>query len=392
MAVSEIESPQAAEIPAAPAPSAGGPPEHETGSVLTIDLGAIQSNFRALWAKSTPAECAAVVKADAYGCGLEPVVRALSQSRCKTYFVAYLAEGRKVRALAPDATIYALNGLPPGAASAFADANVRPVIGSLGELAEWDAFCSANKWRGGAALHFDTGMNRLGLAAEEAAAIAKRSDMPDHGITLVMSHFACADVPAHALNNRQVQLFREIRAMFRSIPASLANSAGIFLGSSAHCDMVRPGYAIYGGNPVPGSANPMRPVVGLRARIVQVRTIARGETVGYGATWTAHRPSRLAIVSAGYDDGFLRSGSGPEAKSGAEMLVGGTRCRVVGRVSMDLLAVDVTALPENAARRGDWATLVGGELDVDTLAAQFGTIGYEVMCGLGRRAHRVWVT
>jgi alanine racemase len=320
------------------------------------------------------------------------VVRALEQSGCKVYFVAHLAEGRQVRAIAPNADIYALNGLAPGSAAAFADANVRPVIGSLPELTEWDAFCTVNGWRGGAALHFDTGMNRLGLAADEAAALAQRTRMPNHGITLVMSHFACAETPSHALNNRQIQLFREIRGMFRGVPSSLANSAGIFLGASAHGDLVRPGYGLYGGNPTPGSPNPMKPVVGLQARILQVRTLARGETVGYGATWTAHRPSRIAIVSAGYGDGYSRAASGPEAIAGAEMIVAGAHCRVVGRISMDLLAVDVTALPDNVVRRGDWATLLGPEIGIDALAAHCGTIGYELLCGLGQRYSRVWTS
>lgn len=396
MALLDNTNPKPAEAPpklveaAEPAVTTGGPPELESGGVLTIDIGAVQSNYRALWARVTPAECAAVVKADAYGCGLEPVVRALNRSNCKTYFVAHLAEGRQVRALAPEAAIYALNGMVPGAAAGFADANVRPVIGSMHELAEWDAFCSTNGWRGGAALHFDTGMNRLGIPADEAAALAQRTKMPDHGITLVMSHFACADTPSHALNNRQIQLFREIRSTFRGIPASLANSAGIYLGHSTHCDMVRPGYALYGGNPTPGNPNPMLPVVGLRARILQVRSLARGDTVGYGATWSAPRAARIAIVSAGYGDGYQRAAGGPDAKSAAEVVIADTRCRIAGRVSMDLLAVDVTGLPENAARRGEWATLVGGSVDIDALAAQCGTIGYELMCGFGRRYARVW--
>ena len=390
MALRDNTNPIPVEAPAAAAPDGAGPPELETGGLLTVDLGALAANYRALRTRVAPAECSAVVKADAYGCGVEPAVRTLSEAGCNTFFVAHLAEGRAVRALAPDATVYALNGLPPGSASAFADAHVRPALSSLQELAEWDAFCTTSGWRGGAALHFDTGMNRLGIAADEAAALASRVKMPDHGITLVMSHFACADEPAHALNNRQVQLFREIRSMFRGIPASLANSAGIFLGSSAHCDIVRPGYALYGGNPTPAGANPMTAVIGLRARIVQVRTVGRGETVGYGATWTAHRPSRIAIVSAGYGDGYQRAASGPEATAGAEMLIGGARCRVVGRVSMDLLAVDVTALPDNAARRGEWATLIGGDVDIDTLAGQCRTIGYELMCTLGHRYARVW--
>jgi alanine racemase len=392
MALQETETPKPAEEAPKQEITSAGPDEPETGGVLTIDLGALQSNYRALRRRSSPAECGAVVKADAYGCGLAPVVRALEQSGCKTYFVAHLAEGRQVRAIAPEAAVYVLNGLVPGTAAAFADARVSPVIGSLPELAEWDAFRSTNGWQGGAALHFDTGMNRLGLAADEAAALAQRIRMPDHGIALVMSHFACAETPSHALNNRQIQLFREIRAMFRGVPSSLANSAGIFLGSSAHGDLVRPGYGLYGGNPTPGSPNPMKPVVGVRARIVQIRTLARGETVGYGASWTAHRPSRIAIVSAGYGDGYLRAASGLEAKAGAEMIVAGARCRVVGRISMDLLAIDVTALPDNSVRRGEWATLLGPELDIDSLAAHCGTIGYELLCGLGRRYSRVWTS
>ncbi|HEY1542736.1 MAG TPA: alanine racemase [Xanthobacteraceae bacterium] len=391
MALPEKSNPPTAET-AAPEPeiTTSGPPELETGGVLTIDIGAVQSNYRALSARVSPTECAAVVKADAYGCGIEPVVRALAKSGCKTFFVAHLAEARTVRALAPEATVYALSGLPNGGAAAFAQANVRPVIGSTQELAEWDAFRATSGWRGGTALHFDTGMNRLGIPVDEAAALAQRIKTPDHGITLIMSHFACSETPANALNNRQIQLFRELRMMFRGIPASLANSSGIFLGALAHFDMVRPGYALYGGNPTPGAANPMLPVLGLKAHIVQVRQVARGETVGYGAAWKAPRPTRVAIVSVGYADGYLRAASGPDARRGAEMMIGNTRCHVVGRVSMDLLAVDVTAVPEHIARRGEWATLIGNGIDIDTLAAQCGTIGYELMCGMGRRYSRIW--
>ncbi len=205
-----------------------------------------------------------------------------------------------------------------------------------------------------------------------------------------MSHFACSETPAHPLNNRQIQLFRELRLMFRGIPGSLANSSGIFLGGLAHFDMVRPGYALYGGNPTPATTNPMLRVLGLKARIIQVRQVGRGETVGYGAAWTAPRPARVAIISAGYADGYLRAASGVETRPGAEVMIGEARCRVVGRVSMDLLAVDVTSVPENVARRGEWATLIGNGIDIDALAAQCGTIGYELMCSVGRRYARVW--
>ena len=365
-----------------------GPPAAQAGGALTINLSAIAANWDTLSRRTMPAECAAVIKADGYGCGIEPVARALGAAGCKTFFVADLAEAVRVRGVAPELAIYVLNGLPPGTAAAFADIHARPVIGSLLELAEWDAFCSSNQWRGGAALHVDTGMNRLGISADEAAALAPRIRAENHGIALLMSHLACAEQPSHPLNERQIQLFREIRLLYRGIPGSLANSSGIFLGSAAHCDMVRPGAAQFGINPTPGQSNPMRPVVELQARVVQVRTVPKGETIGYNATWTAKHATRIAVVSAGYADGYPRAASATDAAPGAEAIVAGMRCPLAGRVSMDLLAIDISALPDHSVRRGDLVTLIGGEVGVDTLAAAAGTIGYEVLVNLGRRFHR----
>jgi alanine racemase len=387
---SSTGQPEPADPASEPTRIVGGASALETGGVLTVDLAAIRANWRQLASRAAPAECAAVVKADAYGCGLEPVVTALAASGCKTFFVADLAEGRHVRAIAPEATVYALNGIAPGSASAFADAYVRPVIGSLVELAEWDAFCSASGWHGGAALHFDTGMNRLGLSVDEGVALAPRAKMLDHGITLVMSHFACADTPDNPLNSEQIQVFRELRLMFRGVTASLANSAGIFLGASAHCDLVRPGIALYGANPTPGQANPMTPVVELKGRITLTRNVAKGATIGYGAAWTATRVSRIAVVSVGYADGYPRAAGHADGHPGAEAIVSGRRCRVAGRISMDLLALDVTDLPDHAAKRGDHVTLIGDTIDVDEFASAVGTISYEVLVNLGRRCHRVW--
>ena len=369
----------------------GGPPLLETGGVLAIDLDAIAANWRMLAERVDPADCAAVVKADAYGCGLAEVAGALAKAGCRTFFVAHLHEARPVRQVAPEATIYVLNGITPGGAPSFAEARLRPVIGSMAELVEWDAFCSVQKWTGGAALHFDTGMNRLGLPIEEAPALSTRAKTPKHGISLLMSHLACADAPEHPLNARQIQLFREVRMMFRGIPASLANSSGIFLGPATHCDLVRPGAALYGINPTPAAANPMRQAVNLKGRIIQVRGVPRGATVGYGATWTAAHESRIAVVAVGYGDGFLRAGA---ALSGERpvAIVAGKRCPIVGRISMDLLAIDVTALPEKAPRRGDFATLLGDGVDVDELARFGDLIGYEVLTSLGRRYHRVWTS
>jgi len=363
----------------------------EAGGVLTIDLAAVESNWRKLAGMTLPVECAAVVKADGYGCGLEQITAKLYRAGCKTFFVADLGEGRRARALAPEAVIYVLNGAFPDTGRAFADANLRPVINSTTELAEWDAFVAINDWRGGAALHVDTGMNRLGLPVEDGMAIASRMKSANHGITLLMSHLACAETPEHSLNEKQIRLFRELRIAYRGVPSSLANSSGIFLGGTVHCDVVRPGGALYGANPIPGKKNPMRPVVELKGRIVQVRQGKKGETVGYGAAFTIARPSRLAIVAVGYADGYVRAAGAAKGKPAAELIVAGRRCPVVGRISMDLLAVDVSDLPDRAARRGDFATLIGGELSLETVAAASGTINYEVLTSLGRRYHRHYI-
>lgn len=367
-----------------------GPAESEAGAILSIDLAAIGANWVALGRQAMPAECAAVIKADGYGCGIEPVARTLVDAGCKTFFVADLAEARRVRAAAANTAIYVLNGLLPGTAAAYATIQAQPVIGSLVELAEWDAFCSTNRWTGGAALHVDTGMNRLGISADEAAALAPRIRTENHGISLLMSHMACSEQKDHPLNERQIQLFREVRLLYRGIPGSLANSSGIFLGAGAHCDLVRPGAALFGVNPTPGHRNPMQSVVGLEAHVVQVRQVAKGETVGYGGLWTAKHATRVAVVGVGYADGYPRAASASDTTPGAEAIVAGIRCPLAGRVSMDLLAIDVTALPDNAVRRGDRATLIGGEIDVDRLAAAAGTIGYEILTSLGRRYHRVY--
>ena len=376
--------------PALP-PMTSGPPQAEAAGILTINLAAIAANYRALAHRVLPAECSAVVKADGYGCGLAQVTHALAAAGCKTFFVAHLEEARGVREFAPGAAIYVLNGFPTGTGPAFAEIAARPVINSAVELAEWDQFVASSGWRGGMALHVDTGMNRLGLSITEAAAIAPRIHRGNHGITLVMSHFACSEQPAHPLNTEQIQAFREIRTLYRGIPASLANSSGIFLSPAAHCDMVRPGAALYGVNPTPLQPNPMQPVIDLKARVLQIRDVPRDATVGYDATWTAKRDTLIAVIAAGYADGFIRAAAATAAEPGRQVIVGGERCSIVGRISMDLFAVDVTDLPQGVLHRGDYATLIGGDLTIDEAAIQAGTIGYELLTNLGRRFHRIWV-
>jgi alanine racemase len=360
------------------------------GGILTIDLDAIVANWRKLEKTAVPAECAAVVKSNAYGCGLAPVGRALAKAGCKTFFVANLDEARAARAAIPTAVIYILNGFLPNTGEAYAKIDARPVIGDLNELAEWDVFCRRSGWWGGTAIHIDTGMHRLGLTIAEAQGLIPRINAGDHGITLVMSHLACAESLHHPMNAKQLAAFREIASLFAGVPASLSNSSGIFLGPPFLFDMVRPGAALYGVNPTPEADNPMRPVVKLEARVLQIREAERGEGVGYGSTWTARRPTRLAIVSVGYADGYFRAGSSNDGTRGAEVMVAGKRCSVAGRISMDLMAVDVTDLEKNAVRRGHLVTLLGDGITVDELAHHFGTIGYEVLTSLGSRYARVY--
>ncbi len=358
--------------------------------VLTVDLDAIVANWRKLEKAAVPAECAAVIKADAYGCGVDPVARALAAAGCKTFFVATVDEARAARAAMPSATIYALDGIFQNCGDAFAKIDCKPVIGDLNELAEWDVFCRRSGWAGGAAIHIDTGMNRLGLTINEAQGIVPRINAGDHGITLVMSHLACAEALNHPLNAKQLATFREIVSLFTGVPASLSNSSGIFLSPQFQFDLVRPGAALYGINPTPEADNPMQPVVDLKARIVRIRNVERGDSVGYGGTWTARRPTRLAIVSAGYADGYFRAAGSNDGTRGAEVVVAGKRCPIAGRVSMDLIAVDITDLEKNAVRRGHMATLIGDGITVDELAHHFGTIGYEVLTSLGPRYARVY--
>src|SRR5476651_465049 len=211
MSIAETETPQEAVPEARRTEVTTGPPAPEAGGILTIYLSAIEANWRALGRRAMPSECAAVIKADGYGCGLEQVAIHLARAGCKTFFVADLNEARRLRAVSPEPAVYVLNGLLPGTAPTYADLRVKPVIGSMVELAEWDAFCLANHWQGGAALHVDTGMNRLGISANDAPALAPRIRAENHGITLLMSHLACSEMPEDPLNEQQLSLLREVR-------------------------------------------------------------------------------------------------------------------------------------------------------------------------------------
>ena len=357
-----------------------------TFAILTIDLAAVVENYRMLAAKVAPAECAGVVKADAYGLGVEWVAPALWRAGCRTFFVAAFAEGLALRDLLPEATIYVLNGLHGIEPKEFAATQLRPVLVSRREIDSWLG-SRDDKRNARFGLHLDTGMARLGMPPDEFDALIGDRDVVDRlHPNLVMSHFACADTPDHPLNREQAHRFRDALGRLK-LPnyttRSLAASSGIFLGAESAFDLVRPGAALYGIAPMPDRPNPMRQVVRLQAKILQVRRVDAGSTVGYGATHRFARQSRLATIGVGYADGFMRSLSN---RGGA--YIGDRRAPIVGRVSMDLVTIDIADIPEHEAQVGTWVDLIGQHNPVDAVAAEAGTIGYEILTSLGRRYHR----
>jgi alanine racemase len=361
--------------------------EASAGAILTIDLAALAGNWRFLRDKVQPAECAAVVKADAYGTGLKPAVTALAKAGCRTFFVAHLSEALRLREVSRDCTLYLLNGLPPGSSSALLRDNIRPVLSSFAEIEDWAEFSRSAGSKLPAAIQFDTGINRLGVPADQLE--RARPLFEAFEPVLLMSHFAESEVISDR-NPAQITAFEKVRVAFPNIPASLCNSSGIFLHERPFLDLVRPGYALYGGNPTPNAPNPMRSVVSLQARILQVREVAAGERVGYGGEWTAPRASRLATLSIGYADGLPRSGTAI-GRSGIEAFIARRRCPFVGRLSMDLSIVDVTYLPDGAVQRGDFAEILGDTIGIDELGRKSGTIGYEILTRLGQRYARRYV-
>ena len=358
-------------------------------AILTIDLGALAANYRTLSALAAGAECASVVKADAYGLGMAEAAPVLFAAGCKTFFVATLAEAEALRALLPGVIIYVFAGLAPGTSPRFHRHDLRPVLNSAEEIAEWAAYCGSVGEKLPCAVHIDSGMNRLGLSPAEVEHVGAAGDLwPAATLALVMSHLACADDPQHPKSATQRALFDALRARLPNAPASLANSAGMLLGETYHYDLVRPGIALYGGDPQRSGGGWFEPVVELLGRILQVREVPAGESVGYGAIRTMKRASRVAIVAVGYADGFFRSLSTRDEEDGLVVYVGDHAAPLIGRVSMDLITIDVTDVPPAAATRGAWVQLIGEKISAHDFARHAGTIDYEVLTNLGRRALR----
>lgn len=356
-------------------------------ALLTIDLDAVADNYARYRVLAKGADVACAVKANAYGLGIAPVARALDGAGCSSYFVANVHEGETLRKALPNARIFTLNGINEETAKICAARTLQPCLGSLSDI---EIFAGAAKALGrplSAALHFDTGMSRLGFdAAEAAKLIADKSLLDGIRVSLVMSHLARSEEAGEAQNGLQLSRFKAIRAAFPDVPASLANSAGVLLSPEYHFDMVRPGYAIYGGTPVDGQVSPVTPAVKAEARILQIRDVEAGDTAGYNAKWTATAPARLAVIAVGYADGYLRSLSSD--RGGGRVWINGHFAAIAGRVSMDTIIVDVSHIPVDAIRCGDMAELIGPHVTLDDVAMRAKTNGYEVLTRLGERYKR----
>ena len=374
--------------------------------VLTVDLGAIADNWRLLADRASPAQCGASVKADCYGLGAPRLAPIIAGAGCRHFFVFSLDEGLALRGFLPDIAIYVMGGLPHGSECDFAASRLVPVLNTLEEIARWQAFASTNRAGAAtffpatfplAALHFDTGLNRLGLTHDEMQHLVDEPRLlAGLSVSLVMSHLACAEDEAHPLNLKQLKAFRALKSDLRLSASkkplwSLSASSGIFLGADYCFDLVRPGAALYGIAPQQGHANPMRPVLRLQAKILQLREVDLGMSVGYGASHQCRGPSRIATIGAGYADGMFRTLGSRNSVTSGSVIIGGAPAPIVGRISMDLMTIEVGHLPEDQVRPGMLVDIIGPGQSLDAFAAAAGTIGYEILTNLGSRFKRRYV-
>ena len=372
----------------------GNAKENNVGSpqaYLSIDLGALVRNYQHLATLGKGANCSAVVKADAYGLGAHVVAPTLWKAGCRTFFVAHTPEGVSMRFILPqEAEIYVLSPYLKTDAEALATFSLIPVLNDPADLEDWRHYAHQREETLACAIHVDTGMSRLGYAVDQFKAMDLNKELEGVELKSLLSHLACADTPHHSLNARQLAAFLELKLVCQSqnidCQFSLANSAGILLGDDYHFDLLRPGIALYGGNPTDNGRSVFEPVVKLDARILQIRTASPNETVGYGAAYRCLDEMRIAIVGLGYADGYPRS-------LGNRSMVGfkGHRLAVIGRISMDLIAVDISEVPEDQIHPGDRVEIIGKSMTLNEVARSAGTIDYEILCGLGNRLARRYI-
>lgn len=359
-----------------------------SSGILTVDLSALGYNYQLLQ-KTVGQKCgvAGIVKADAYGLGMAPIVKKLTELNCPQFFVATLEEALALRKINTDTPVAVLNGLYHGAEKEYLAHNIMPVLNSLEEIMRWKKQAKDTSTPMPAIIHFDTGMNRLGLGTKETE---RFFDSPTFStgldIKMLLSHFSCADEKENILTFKQNEKFKILAEKFPAAQKSIANSSGVFRDKIYHHDIVRPGYALYGGNPTPETNNPMKPVVKLAARILQVNHVERGESVGYGATHIFDNSMTIATVALGYADGFMRSGS-----AATTLYWRGKPCPVLGRISMDLVSVDLSALADSTPQTGHFMDILGPHQNIDGLADDMRTIGYEILTSFGARYQREYV-
>lgn len=345
-----------------------------TDTKLIINTNALAENYKTLNRPNT--ECAAVVKADGYGLGVHTVTKTFAKAGCKRFFVAHLSEAIAVRDFMKKNKVYVFHGIRKNEAKIFIENNIIPVINNFAELEIWSKAAKNLGKKLPLVVHIDTGMNRLGFSFSDLDNLyEKLSDIKGlFEIDFFMSHLACADDLTHEMNGVQLNKVNKIKDLFGGHKLSLANSSGIFLGSKFHFEILRPGIALYGGNPTPSKKNPMKNVINLTSRIMNIRTIDSKSTVGYGGEHSVSKGSKIATVPFGYADGYLRS------SKKTFVAINGKRANVVGRVSMDMITVDVSNI--DAVKSGDAVEIIGDNISIDELASSAGTISYEILTGL----------
>lgn len=361
-------------------------PSH-SGPVLTVDLNAVRENYQYLRKTVAPSICAGVVKADAYGLGMDRIAAALADAGCTDFFVAWMDEGIDLRPHIPQSRIFVLHGALPGTASDLHQNNLIPVVNHLGQLAEWSNYARKIGKKLPVALHIDSGLNRLGMPEDEIKKLSKNPDLlAGLDLQLILSHLAIPALANHPMNESQLQSFRASLKILPPAPASLAASSGSFLGAEYRFDMVRIGSSIYGMNPQPNKPNPMRAVTRLEFPVLQIQELPVGKTVGYGCTFKTERPTRIVTLGGGFSDGYMRSLS-----NSGTIWIGDYRCPVVGRVSMDLITVDVTDIPSHLVQPGSMLAILHDQYTVNHLAGEAKTRTTEILCGLGRKPKRRYI-
>lgn len=360
---------------------------YRAGAVLTVDLAAIADNYRQLTQRTAGAVCAAVVKADAYGLGAAQVAPVLEQAGAQEFFVAHVDEGLALKPYVSDRTrITVLHGARPQALQDCVQCGLRPVLNSLEQIAKLRALAEKTDRPFDAVLQLDTGMSRFGLSEADVKEISENpSLLKGISVSLIMSHLACADSPQNSANAWQRDNLKAYAALLPAAPLSLAASSGVFLGPEYHFNLVRPGAALYGVAPNATAPNPLKQVVRLQAHVLQTRSLSKGDRVGYGLTWQAERPCRVATIATGYADGFARAG----ASTGC-VWFNGKKLPILGRISMDSMTVDISSVPEHELGPDALVDLLNADYGVDDVAKAEGTIGYEILTSLGRRYHRVY--